>query len=116
MNLTVAGLWRYPVKSLAGEALTIAEVTKNGIIGDRRVHVRGPEGVRTSRRQHRMLGLQATLAMVFLVDDVVLGLKDKLEGVRNRGIVFDHQQTRFHRLSGASGRTMPKVVPTPTWV
>ncbi|MEO8505804.1 MAG: MOSC N-terminal beta barrel domain-containing protein [Acidobacteriota bacterium] len=58
---TVAGLWRYPVKSLAGEALTVAEVTKNGIVGDRRVHVRGPEGVRTSRRQHRMLGLHGTL-------------------------------------------------------
>lgn len=61
MALRVDGLWRYPVKSLAGEALESAELTANGIPGDRIVHVRGPEGVRTSRRQHRMLGLKGTL-------------------------------------------------------
>lgn len=61
MALRVDGLWRYPVKSLAGEALESARLTANGIPGDRIVHVRGPEGVRTSRRQHRMLGLKGTL-------------------------------------------------------
>ncbi len=61
MNLTVQSLWRYPVKTLAGEALDVADVTKNGIVGDRVVHVRGPEGVRTSRRHHRLIGLHATL-------------------------------------------------------
>lgn len=61
MTLTVGGLWRYPVKSLAGEPLTSALLTAGGIPGDRTVHVRGPEGVRTSRRQHRMLGLHAGL-------------------------------------------------------
>lgn len=61
MNLTVSALWRYPVKSLAGEAITAAELTEHGIPGDRIVHVRGPEGVRTSRRHHRLLGLRATL-------------------------------------------------------
>ena len=61
MTLTVGGLWRYPVKSLAGEPLTRATLTTDGIPGDRIVHVRGPEGVRTSRRHHRMLGLRAVL-------------------------------------------------------
>jgi len=61
MTLRVDQLWRYPVKTLAGERLEVAEVTANGIVGDRTVHVRGPEGVRTSRRQHRLLGLQGTL-------------------------------------------------------
>ena len=61
MSLTVKGLWRYPVKSLAGEPMASAELTLKGISGDRIVHVRGPEGVRTSRRQHRLLGLHATL-------------------------------------------------------
>ena len=61
MTLRVAGLWRYPVKSLAGETLREAQLTRDGIPGDRIVHVRGPEGVRTSRRQHRLLGLKATL-------------------------------------------------------
>jgi uncharacterized protein YcbX len=61
MALHVAGLWRYPVKSLAGEPLTTAVVGPEGIPGDRVVRVRGPEGVRTSRRQYRMLGLHAML-------------------------------------------------------
>ena len=61
MNLTVGALWRYPIKTLGGEALDIAEITKNGIVGDRNVHVRGPEGVRTSRRHHRLIGLHASI-------------------------------------------------------
>lgn len=61
MTLTVGALWRYPVKTLAGERLDTAEITTNGIVGDRVVHVRGPEGVRTSRRYHDLLGLHATL-------------------------------------------------------
>ena len=61
MTLTVGALWRYPVKTLAGERLDSAELTTNGIVGDRTVHVRGPEGVRTSRRHHNLLGLSATL-------------------------------------------------------
>ena len=61
MTLHVAGLWRYPVKTLAGEPLTTAEVGPAGIVGDRRVWVCGPEAVRTSRRHHRLLGLKGTL-------------------------------------------------------
>ena len=59
--LRIDGLWRYPVKTLAGEPLKAAELTGSGIPGDRIVHVRGPEGIRTSRRQHRLLGLRGTL-------------------------------------------------------
>lgn len=59
-TMYVAGLWRYPVKSLAGEPLTEARLTSNGIPGDRIVQVHGPEGVRTSRRQYHLLGLHAT--------------------------------------------------------
>ncbi len=63
MPLTVAGLWRYPVKSVAGEALAEAELTADGIPGDRAVQVRGPEGIRTSRSRHhyRLLGLHGSL-------------------------------------------------------
>jgi uncharacterized protein YcbX len=60
-TLHVTGLWRYPVKSLAGEPLTVARLTPEGIPGDRIVHVCGPEGVRTARRHHRLLGLVGTL-------------------------------------------------------
>ena len=61
MTLTVAGLWRYPVKSLAGERLVQAGIDGTGIHGDRMVWVRGSEGVRTARRHYRLLGLQGTL-------------------------------------------------------
>ena len=61
MTLYVAGLWRYPVKSLAGEPLSTAVIGPDGIPNDRIVRVRGPEGVRTSRRQYRLLGLRGTL-------------------------------------------------------
>jgi uncharacterized protein YcbX len=61
MSLYVAELWRYPVKTLAGERLKHASVGLDGIAGDRLVWVRGPEGVRTSRRHYRLLGLKGTL-------------------------------------------------------
>ena len=48
MNMTVASLWRYPVKTLPGELIQTVRLTLDGIPGDRIVHVRGPEGVRTS--------------------------------------------------------------------
>ena len=57
----VAGLWRYPVKTLAGERLPHATLTADGVQGDRLVQVYGPEGVRTSRRHYRLLGLRGTL-------------------------------------------------------
>jgi uncharacterized protein YcbX len=61
MPLYVEALWRYPVKSLAGERLSIAAVQRDGIRGDRIVRVRGPEGVRTARRHYRLLGLHGSL-------------------------------------------------------
>ena len=61
MPLHVAQLWRYPVKSLAGERLSMTMLTPAGIPGDRIVRVRGPEGVRTSRRHYRLIGLSGTL-------------------------------------------------------
>ncbi len=57
----VAELWRFPVKSLAGERLERANLGDRGIPGDRLVWVCGPEGVRTARRHHRLLGLHGTL-------------------------------------------------------
>ncbi len=61
MSLYVAGLWRYPVKTLAGERLPMTTLTKDGVPFDRIVQVHGPEGVRTSRRHYKLLGLRGTL-------------------------------------------------------
>src|SRR5262245_54073486 len=62
MGLFVAGMWRYPVKTLAGEPLLTATIGFDGIAGDRVVWVVGPEGGRTSRRHYRLLGLHGTLS------------------------------------------------------
>jgi uncharacterized protein YcbX len=59
--MQVKELWRYPMKSLAGERISMAVVGPNGIPGDRIVQVVGPEGVRTARRHYRLLGLRGTL-------------------------------------------------------
>ena len=60
--MTVSELWRYPVKSLRGERLQVAEIDKDGVAGDRLVHVRQQSGrVVTSRFRPRLLGLQAAL-------------------------------------------------------
>jgi hypothetical protein len=59
--MRVSELWRFPVKSLAGERLGRADLGDRGIPGDRLVWVSGPEGVRTARRHHRLLGLRGTL-------------------------------------------------------
>jgi MOSC domain-containing protein len=58
----VKELWRYPVKSMAGERVLETEVTLSGFPNDRNVLVVGPNGrVITSRTHHRLLGLKATL-------------------------------------------------------
>lgn len=54
-------LWRYPVKSLAGEKLTRISMGELGFDGDRKVLVLGPDGrVLTSRTHHKLLGLKGT--------------------------------------------------------
>jgi MOSC domain-containing protein len=60
--MSVAELWRYPVKSLAGERLQRVAIGRNGIAGDRVVHVEDGRGrVVTSRTHPMLLGLHATL-------------------------------------------------------
>lgn len=53
--MAVAGLWRYPIKSLGGEPLAVAELTRDGVAGDRLVHVGGRRGPLTGRSRHRLL-------------------------------------------------------------
>jgi uncharacterized protein YcbX len=56
----VSDLWRFPVKSFAGERLRRAFVGPFGIIGDRRHGVVGPDGTLLSaRRVPRLLGFAA---------------------------------------------------------
>jgi uncharacterized protein len=62
MKMHVAELWRYPVKSLAGERLNVAEISADGIPGDRVVQVYDADGrIVTARTAPRLLGLRGTL-------------------------------------------------------
>jgi uncharacterized protein YcbX len=58
----LAEIWRYPVKSMAGEALDEVEVGSSGIVGDRVVQVFNGQGrVVTARTHPALLGHGATL-------------------------------------------------------
>jgi uncharacterized protein YcbX len=58
----LAEIWRYPVKSLAGERLDSVELTSEGVPGDRAVHLRDERGkLATARRHYRLVTIPATL-------------------------------------------------------
>ena len=58
----VAELWRYPVKSMAGERLERAEVRRDGVVGDRLVQVYDMRGrVITARKRPWLLGYRGSL-------------------------------------------------------
>ncbi len=54
-------IWRYPVKSMAGELLLSTQLTEQGVPGDRVLQVRDSQGrILTSRTHPGLLGLHAT--------------------------------------------------------
>ena len=58
----VAEIWRYPVKSMAGEQLQSARLTPSGVEGDRTIQVRNVRGRTVTSRTHPgLLGHRATL-------------------------------------------------------
>jgi uncharacterized protein YcbX len=61
--MRVAEIWRYPVKSLAGELLPEADVSAEGLAGDRRLLIINERTGRlvTARSHPRLLALKATL-------------------------------------------------------
>jgi uncharacterized protein YcbX len=59
----VKEIWRYPVKSMAGEALDAADITEHGIDGDRIIQVRNSGGrILTARTRPGLLRHRAVLA------------------------------------------------------
>lgn len=57
----VSGLWRYPVKSMLGEAMPVLEFDRRGVVADREFAVRNAEGKfgsgKNTRRFRRIDGL-----------------------------------------------------------
>jgi uncharacterized protein YcbX len=61
--MQLARVWRYPVKSLAGEELGRTTIRPDGIDGDRVVRIVGPTGRRITARQFPgLLALHGTPA------------------------------------------------------
>ena len=61
-GMWLASIWRYPVKSMAGEELLAAELTPDGIAGDRLLFVKdAEERVLTARTFPKLLGHRGTL-------------------------------------------------------
>jgi uncharacterized protein len=61
--MQIKELWRYPVKSMAGEMLQTAEITPTGIAGDRTIQVRNAKGgLVTARTKPLLLRHHARLA------------------------------------------------------
>jgi uncharacterized protein YcbX len=60
----LAGIWRYPVKSMQGEALAVAAIGQSGMAGDRRwgVRVEASGNVLSAKREGRLLMARATTA------------------------------------------------------
>ena len=60
--MLIKELWRYPVKSMAGEQLDTAEITEHGIAGDRIIQVRNATGrIFSARTRPELLRHQAVL-------------------------------------------------------
>lgn len=57
----LAEIWRYPVKSMAGERLDEAQLTSAGVEGDRIAQVRLGERIVTARSRPGLLGYRARL-------------------------------------------------------
>lgn len=57
----IAQIWRYPVKSMAGERLPAAQLDEEGVAGDRMIQVYSRDGgIVTARTCPRLLGHHAT--------------------------------------------------------
>ncbi|HEX7797807.1 MAG TPA: MOSC N-terminal beta barrel domain-containing protein [Vicinamibacterales bacterium] len=61
--MRIDAIWRYPVKSMAGERMKVAEITEAGLAGDRIVQVYDRDGrIVTARKFPRLLRFHATLS------------------------------------------------------
>ena len=59
--LTVAGLWRYPVKSMVGEQVSRIDIDMSGVVGDRGYAVADAVTGKmlTAKREPRLLSAMA---------------------------------------------------------
>jgi uncharacterized protein YcbX len=61
--MLIKEIWRYPVKSMAGETLNVADINRQGIAGDRIIQVRNAAGrIFSARTRPKLLRHTAMLA------------------------------------------------------
>jgi uncharacterized protein YcbX len=101
--MKVTEIWRYPVKTMAGEKLQRCALGPLGLEGDRIVHIEASDGrVLTSRAHPRFLGHKSALGADGepLVDGVLWSAPDVLAAVEAIGgpgahLVRDDSAARF---------------------
>ncbi len=77
---SIAALWRYPVKSMLGEELTVAEVTERGLYGDRAYALLDTQtgriaSAKNPKKWAKLLDYQATLPTTSTVGESVPPVK-----------------------------------------
>lgn len=111
MTLSIQQIWRYPVKSMAGEPLELAQIERRGIVGDRLWAVRDEEksALTSAKKLPALLRLRARFVTEprageapHRVPGVVIGLPD--------GSELESSDARVHeRLSDFVGRRVSLV-------
>ena len=97
--MTVIAIWRYPVKSMAGERVSWTELTGIGVAGDRVVQVYDRhDRIVTARTFPRLLRLHATLGVDG--EPLVDGLPWDSDEVRRRVEDAVHPGARLQRFDG----------------
>lgn len=100
----VAELWRYPVKSMAGELLDEVELTREGLAGDRVVQVRDGRGRTITARTHpgllKLRGAWDVDRQASLIDGQAWDSSGALRAVRevvgeDARLVADDSRERF---------------------
>ena len=102
--MELAGVWRYPVKSLQGEALDSAYVEGDGLLGDRRWGIRDQRTGRilTARRRPELLAASAVydgdMPLITLPD----GRRTRGPGRDTDGMLSEWLESRVTLVASAS--------------
>jgi uncharacterized protein YcbX len=98
--MTITTMWRYPVKSMAGERVRSTQLTNTGLLGDRVVQVYDRRGrIITARTCPRLLQLHATLGIDG--EPLVDGLPWRSREVERRVEAAVGPGARLQRFDGA---------------
>ena len=106
--MQIKEIWRYPVKSMAGETLSVADINRQGIAGDRIIQVRNAGGrIFSARTRPKLLRHTAMLAdngdvLVSLANQTPLNLLEVLQP--------EAETVRVCTLNGEEGRVSAAVL------